>query len=112
MFLTTQRLCEAVCRHILCRNILQPDDLIHDCISDEVVTNVNVFGLRVTNRILCKSDRALVICAEDRCLFSWTLAKFREELSHPFELFRGFCQSHIFCLCRRQGDGNLTLASP
>src|SRR5579859_6519481 len=108
----TQRLRKTVCRHFLCGNILQPNDLVHNCIPDEVVTNVDVFGFSVANQILCESDRTLIVGAEDHCLFSWTLTEFRKELSHPFELLCGFCKSHILCLCRRQSDGNLTFASP
>src|SRR5271169_2138264 len=88
---TTQCLRETICRHILRGDILQPNDLIHDRIPDEVMTDVDMFGLSMTDRIFRESDRTLIIGAEDRCLFSWTLAEFREELPHPFEFFRGFC---------------------
>jgi len=101
MLLTSQRLRETVCRHFLCGNILQPNDVIYNGIPNEVVTNVDVFGFSVANQILRDSNYTLIVGAEDRCLFSRTLSEFRKELAHPFELFCGFCESHILRLCHR-----------
>jgi hypothetical protein len=45
MLLTTQPLRKTVCRHFLRGNILQPNDLIHNRVPDEMVTDVDMFHL-------------------------------------------------------------------
>ena len=69
ILLPTQRLCKTVCRHFLHGNILQPNDFIHHHVPDEVVTNVDMFGFSVANRILRESDRTLIVGAEDCASF-------------------------------------------
>jgi hypothetical protein len=52
MLLMTQSLCEAIPCHILCRNVLHPNYIVLDCITDKVVSSIDMFRSDVRDRIL------------------------------------------------------------
>src|SRR5213592_2952704 len=104
MLFMTQCFCQAVGRHFRCGDILDPNNLVLDGFSNEMMTDVNVFRASVRYGVLSKSDRALVVGIKVR----WggvrrltVAAEFREEGSDPLQLFCGFRESHILSFhCR------------
>jgi len=56
MLFASKSLRETVGRHFRRGNVLNPDDPVLNCFTDEVVTEIDVFRTRVRYRVLCKCN--------------------------------------------------------
>src|SRR5205807_7992682 len=61
MLLPAQSLGKAICRHILCGNMLYPNDIILNCITDKVMMDIDVLGPGMRDWILGERESALVV---------------------------------------------------
>jgi len=61
MFFMSKSLCKAVSRHFRRGDILNPDDPVLNCFTDEVVMEIDVFRMRVRYRVLWKCNCTLII---------------------------------------------------
>ena len=61
MLLLDQSLSKAICRHILRRNMLYPNDIVLNCIMDKVMADINVLGPSMRDWILGQCEHTLVV---------------------------------------------------
>ena len=56
MFFVPKSLCETMGCHFRRGDILNPDDPVLNCFADKVVTEIDMFRMRVRYRVLCKCN--------------------------------------------------------
>jgi hypothetical protein len=86
MLLASKCFGEAVGSHLSHRYMLNPNDLVLNRYTDEVVVEIDVVGTGVRYRVLCQSNYALAVREKVDWLVGFPVrtAEFDEQCSDPF----------------------------